>query len=106
MRGVTTIGSVGYVGYSGPVGLQILSVKTSPALIGGKTGTGQIDNTHSPMTWFVSLAPDDITNPTGNPPRLSVIVQKLNDGEGACQAPISKDIMEFALPKLGFTINK
>lgn len=99
MRAVVTIGSVGVSGG------RIAALRDSPALIGGKTGTGEVGPGVQPQTWFISLAPDDTTNPTGNAPRVTVVVQKEQDGEGACQAPIAKDVIEFTLPRLGFPIN-
>ncbi len=98
MRDVVTFGSVGA---SGGVIAQAI---TSPVLEGGKTGTGQVGNNTAPQTWFVSLAPDDLSNPTGNPPRLAITVQKERDGEGACQAPVALNVYQYALPLVGYPL--
>ncbi len=97
MRAVVTYGSVGNSGS------RISDVKTSPILEGGKTGTGELD-TGYPMTWWISMAPDDTTNPVTNPAKLVIIVQKENDGEGACQAPVAHVIYNQALPLVGFPL--
>jgi penicillin-binding protein A len=52
----------------------------SPAIEGGKTGTGQLGS-GLPHTWLLSLAPAT-TNTTGT---LVVVVMKEHSGEGACQ---------------------
>ena len=98
MRAVVIYGSVGASG--GAIG----QAATSPVLQGGKTGTGQIANGQYSETWYISLAPDDTMNPTGNPPKLAIIVQKEEDGEGACQAPIAQNIYEYALPLVGYPL--
>ncbi len=99
MRDVVEFGSVGVSG--GIIG----AIATSPTLQGGKTGTGQVDFSPNSETWYISTAPDDVANPTGNPPRLAIIIQKEEGGEGACQSPISDAIYKMALPLVGYPIN-
>lgn len=100
MRAVVEYGSVG--ASPGLIG----TLSTSPTMLGGKTGTGQLGSGSYSQQWFVSLAPDDTANPVANPPRLVVIVQKEKGGEGACAAPIADKIDQVALPLVGYPINK
>jgi peptidoglycan glycosyltransferase len=103
MRAVVEYGSIG------ASGATWAPVVNSPALIGGKTGTAQtgqqtpdptllpIDTT-KPHATFLSLAPDDTSNPTGNPPRLVIVINKEYEGEAAFQANIAQQLFEFTLP--------
>jgi peptidoglycan glycosyltransferase len=100
--GMKAVVQYGSVGNSGP---GISYIKTSPTMQGGKTGTAQVGVNQFPQTWYISLAPDDTTNPTGDPPKLVVIVQKEFDGEGACQAPVSDHILTDALPLVGYPLS-
>lgn len=96
MRAVVKYGSVGASGSA------VKPPLNSPVMEGGKTGTGETGN-GSPQTWWISLAPADTTN-LSNLPRLSVVIQKEQDGEGACQAPIAQSIYEYALPLVGYPL--
>ena len=96
MRAVVVYGSVGA---SGPF---VAPPANSPVMEGGKTGTGETGN-GAPQTWFISLAPADISN-ASNLPRLAIVIQKEQDGEGACQAPIAQSIYEYALPLVGYPL--
>lgn len=103
MRAVVQYGSVGASGpnFAPPV--------NSPVMEGAKTGTAQtgqqtpdptllpIDTTRPDAT-YLSLAPDDTANPTGDPPQLVIIINKEYEGEAAYQAPIAESLYEFALP--------
>lgn len=93
MRAVVCYGSVGA---SGP---NFAPPANSPVQEGGKTGTAQtgIDNT-LPHATYLSLAPDDTSNPTGDPPKLVIIIHKEFEGEAAYQAPIAQQLYQFALP--------
>ena len=97
MRAVILYGSVG------ASGSNIAPPPDSPVLEGGNTGTGQGPDNTQPQTWFISLAPDDLANLT-NLPKLAIVVQKEQDGEGACQAPITQSIYEYALPLVGYPL--
>jgi penicillin-binding protein A len=99
MKAVVQYGSVGVSG--GIIG----AIANSPTLQGGKTGTGQVSFSPNSESWYISMAPDDVANPTGNPPRLAIVIQKEEGGEGACQSPISDSIYRQALPLVGYPIN-
>lgn len=90
MRAVVEYGSVGASG--GTIG----AIRNSKYTIGGKTGSAQVGsgNAHA---WFLAIAPDN----TSSPAQLSVVVMKEHAGEGACQAPIAQQIIEFTMPLLG-----
>jgi peptidoglycan glycosyltransferase len=94
----------GTVGASGSAWQQ--NVTDSPAHIGGKTGTGQVSDTHPhPNSWFISLAPDD-TNSDGSSSgtgsaQLTVVIVKENANSGAYESLIAPEIYNFALPLLG-----
>ncbi len=79
--------------------------KNSPVLMGSKTGTGQVSTSNFSQEWFISSAPDDTSNPTGNAPRLSIVVNKINGGEGACLVQIAQSIYEQALPLVGYPLS-
>jgi peptidoglycan glycosyltransferase len=91
MHDVVTYGSVGASG-----GI-IANVMNSPSHIGGKTGTAQLPS-GSPHGWFISLAPDDAYPGVSGPAHLAVVVMRERGGEGACQAPIARTIIDYALP--------
>ncbi|MBA3824332.1 MAG: hypothetical protein H0X24_10620 [Ktedonobacterales bacterium] len=97
MRAVVVYGSVG------ASGSFVAPPANSPVMEGGKTGTGETGN-GSPQTWWISLAPADISN-VSNLPRLAIVIQKEQDGEGACQAPIAQSIYEYALPLVGYPLS-
>jgi cell division protein FtsI/penicillin-binding protein 2 len=67
----------------------------SPALEGGKSGSGQVGNNQSPQTWWISLAPDDAAA-GGGPAKLVVVVMKEHSGEGSCQIFVADDIYRCA----------
>jgi len=86
MRDVVTFGSVGASGGT------IAAIRNSSAQIGGKTGTAQLGD-GNPHAWFISIAPYN-----GNPSQMTTVIMKERGGEGACQAPIARQVFEFALP--------
>jgi len=98
MRAVVKYGSVGA---SGSIFSQAIN---SPVKMGGKTGTGQIDQGNYSEAWFISLAPDDTDVANSHPPVLSVVVQREEGGEGTCQSPIAENIYEQALPLVGYAL--
>ena len=102
MRAVVDYGSVGASG--GPIGVM----RDSATLVGGKTGTGQVANGQNSEAWFVSLAPDDVSKDgtvnSSIQPKLAIVVQKEEGGEGACQAPIVNTIYQQALPLVGYPL--
>ncbi len=93
MRAVVQYGSIGASGSA------FAPPPNSPVMEGAKTGTAQtgINNTQ-PHATIISLAPDDTANPTTNPPKLVIIVNKEFAGEAAYQAPITESLYEYALP--------
>jgi peptidoglycan glycosyltransferase len=104
MRAVVEYGSVGTPGS----GSTITKAKTSFVLEGGKTGTGQQDSSPQDdqlfpelsgkaQAWFIATAPIDQSNPDGNPPRLSVVIQRVRGNEGTCQSPIALKIFEATM---------
>jgi penicillin-binding protein A len=103
MSAVVNYGSVG------ASGTTFRNAINPPLLEGGKTGTGQDDAPDTqnpqlasyPQAWFISVAPDDVNNPTGNPPRLAMVVQRHRGGEGSCQAPYAQAIYNQLLPMVG-----
>jgi peptidoglycan glycosyltransferase len=65
------------------------------ALVGGKTGTAQLDGVHAPHAWFVGFAEDDRHSLV-----LAVVVE--NGGSGAeVAAPIFAEVAAAALAALG-----
>ncbi len=92
MRDVVTFGSIGASGGN------IAAIKNQTQIIGGKTGTAQL-SAGNPHTWLIAIANDDAQGQ--NPAQLSVVIMKERDGEGACQAPIAGQIMNFAMPLIG-----
>jgi peptidoglycan glycosyltransferase len=91
MHDVVTYGSVGASG-----GI-IANIMNSSSHIGGKTGTAQLPS-GSPHAWFISLAPDDAYPGVSGPAHLAVVVMRERGGEGACQAPMARTIIDYALP--------
>jgi peptidoglycan glycosyltransferase len=85
MRAVVTYGTA----WQG----QAVKIANSPAIEGGKTGTGQVDG-NRPQTWWISIAPAvNNVNTTGN---LAVVVMKEHSGEGACQVFVGDDVYRCA----------
>ncbi len=85
-------------------GGYFLTYYNSPVLMGSKTGTAQVANSNYSQEWFLTLAPDDVANPTTNPPKLTVIVNKINGGFGECLIPIAQEIYQYALPLEGYQL--
>lgn len=85
MRAVVTYGTA----WQG----QSVKIADSPAIEGGKTGTGQVDG-HRPQTWWISLAPS--VNNTSTMGDLVVVVMKEHSGEGACQIFVGNDVYKCA----------
>jgi peptidoglycan glycosyltransferase len=113
MRGVVEFGTA--------AGGQAVQLSQSPALEGGKSGTGQVDtgNDHDadnfnavantdgdsddPQTWWISLAPDDAAQ-GGGPAKMVSVVMKEHSGEGACQIFVADGIYRCAagIPDLAY----
>lgn len=85
MRAVVTYGTA----WQG----QSVKIADSPAIEGGKTGTGQQDG-YRPQTWWISMAP--AVPAVGQTGRLVVVVMKEHSGEGACQIFVGDDIYKCA----------
>lgn len=86
MWDVTSFGTAFYSHHPG-TGVRLVDTGTN---IGGKTGTGQVDN-GDPNAWFISLAPDDQA-PGGAGAKYVVVVNKEHGNEGACQVFVANDI--------------
>ncbi|GAC1453430.1 MAG: penicillin-binding transpeptidase domain-containing protein [Ktedonobacterales bacterium] len=85
MRSVVTFGTA----WQG----QSVKIADSPAIEGGKTGTGQQDG-YRPQTWWISMAP--AVPSVGQLGKLVVVVMKEHSGEGACQIFVGDDIYKCA----------
>ena len=78
---------------------QAVHIADSPAMEGGKTGTGQVGDGQLPQTWWISMAPavnqsgQADVNTTAN---LTVVVMKEHSGEGACQIFVGDDLYKCA----------
>lgn len=68
----------------------------SPAHMGGKTGTGQTDQTN-PQTWWIGISPDDAAGAGSGPAKYAIALLKEHSGEGACQVYVANDAMIYAL---------
>lgn len=69
---------------------------TSPAHMGGKTGTAQTDQAN-PETWWIGVAPDDAAGAGSGPAKYAIALLKEHSGEGACQVYVANDAMLYAL---------
>jgi cell division protein FtsI/penicillin-binding protein 2 len=85
MRSVVTYGTA----WQG----QAVKLADSPAVEGGKTGTGQVDG-QRPQTWWISMAP--AVNSVQTMGNLVVVVMKEHSGEGACQVFVGDDVYKCA----------
>ena len=68
----------------------------SPAHMGGKTGTAQLQSGR-PHAWWIGIAPDDASGAGTGPAKYAIALIKENSGEGACQAYVANDTMLYAL---------
>lgn len=73
---------------------QAVQLSKSPAIEGGKTGTGQVGEGQRPQTWWISMAP--AVNDVNVMANLVVVVMKEHSGEGACQIFVADDIYKCA----------
>jgi cell division protein FtsI/penicillin-binding protein 2 len=73
---------------------QSVQLSASPAMEGGKTGTGEGGAGTNPQTWWISMAPaSSDVNTLG---QLVVVVMKEHSGEGACQIFVGDDVYKCA----------
>ena len=73
---------------------QAVQLSKSPAIEGGKTGSGQVGEGQRPQTWWISMAP--AVNDVNVMANLVVVVMKEHSGEGACQIFVADDIYKCA----------
>lgn len=84
---------------TGSAGLQPHNgyyIYNSPAFMGGKTGTGQTDQSN-PQTWWIGISPDDAAGAGSGPAKYAIALLKEHSGEGACQVYVANDTMLYAL---------